>query len=152
MRKARRSVPALLATAAAIGCGSLAFAAPASAAPGGCWGDGGSHTDYLGNTYGTRYCYAYTSGDVMNNGSVAGRLFSGTSWFVCQAEWTGYENPPVGGARNDYWLYTQADTGSAPLRGWGWFPATKVSGGGNYGPIPGLRSCDDIPFFPFPSP
>ena len=52
------------------------------------------------------------------------------------------ENPPVGNARNNVWLYTQGDVSYVPrYHGWGWFPATYVSGGGNYDPIPGLRWC-----------
>jgi hypothetical protein len=152
MRKVMRSVLALFAASTATAAVTLVSASPALAA-GGCSGSGGAHTDYLGNTYGTAYCNAYTGGNVMNGGSVAGYLYAGTSWFVCQENWgSGYPNPPVGGAVNTYWLYTQADTGSAPLHGWGWFPATKISGGSNNGPIPGLRSCDGIPFFPFPTP
>lgn len=71
---------------------------------------------------------------------------------MCQDQWVGYENPPVGSARNNWWLYTQADTSTNFRHGWGWFPATKVSGGGNYEPIPGLRWCGEIPVFPSPTP
>lgn len=145
----RRMLTAALTIAGTAGIG-LTGAAPAQAA--GCSGSGGAHTDNYGNTYGTTYCTAYTGGNVMNNGTVAGYLNSGRSWFVCQAQFTNKPNPAVGSARNNYWLYTQADTGSAPLYGWGWFPATKISGGGNYQPIPGLRQCDSLPVWTFPSP
>ena len=152
MRKIQRSVLALFAALAATACVALVSASPAQAA-GGCWGSGGAHTDYIGNTYGTRYCNAYTGGYVMNGGSVAGYLNAGNSWFVCQEDFgSDYPNPQVGSAVNTYWLYTQADTGSAPLHGWGWFPATMISGGNNNGPIPYLHSCDDYPVWLFPTP
>jgi hypothetical protein len=47
----------------------------------------------------------------------------------------------VGGARNTYWLWTKADHSiDGKKGGWGWFPATKISGGVN-NLIPGLRIC-----------
>lgn len=39
-----------------------------------------------------------------------------------------------------WWLWTQGDVAYAD-NGWGWFPATKVSGGNNWEPIPGLQNC-----------
>jgi hypothetical protein len=48
----------------------------------------------------------------------------------------------VGGARNTYWLWTKADHSiDGKKGGWGWFPATKISGGVNNNLIPGLRIC-----------
>ncbi|GIH01965.1 hypothetical protein Rhe02_00320 [Rhizocola hellebori] len=144
---ARLAAAALMATMAI----TAAVQAPAIAYDG-CWGSGGAHQDYLGNTYGTAWCNAYTGGNVMAGGVSSGYLNAGNSWFVCQEQWVGYENPHVGSARNNYWLYTQADTSTNSKHGWGWFPATKISGGGNYQPIPGLRNCGTIPIFPSPTP
>jgi hypothetical protein len=132
---------------------TVTTAAPAQAASG-CWGSGGAHTDYLGNTYGTMWCHAYHSGNVVAAGVVRGYLYAGDSWFVCQHQWLGRNNPPVGGAQNNWWLYTQGDTSTGDrYHGWGWFPATHISGGRNWEKIPGgLRDCDEIPGSPFPSP
>ncbi|BFU44770.1 hypothetical protein [Krasilnikovia sp. MM14-A1004] len=151
MRRITRLALGVLAAVGLTAGGTFGPTGPAAAAPNGCSGSGGSHTDYLGNTYGTTNCNVYSAGYVRNSGANSGYLYTGTSWFVCQEQWVGYENPSVGSARNNYWLYTQGDDGYAHS-GWGWFPATKVSGGGNYAPVPGLRSCDGIPFFPFPTP
>ena len=138
-------------SALSIAVGLVAVSAGPAQAAGGCSGYGGAHTDVFGNTYGTTNCHAYTAGYIRYNGTNSGYLYAGTSWFVCQEKFPGVPNPPVGSARNDYWLYTQGDVGYSHS-GWGWFPATKVSGGSNYGPVPGLHSCDDYPVFAFPSP
>jgi hypothetical protein len=150
MRKLLRSTAMALALLGAAFAGNLVASSPAQAYSG-CWGSGGAHTDYWGNTYGTRWCNAYSSGYMRAHGSNVGYLYAGNSWFVCQHQWVGYENPAVGSARNNWWLYTQGDD-AYQYNGWGWFPATRISGGVNYGPIPGLRDCGEIPFFPFPSP
>jgi hypothetical protein len=150
MHRFTRLVLGLLGATAMAAAGALGPAGPAAAA-GGCSGSGGVHTDYLNNSYGTTYCNAYADGYIRNSGTNSGYLNAGSSWFVCQEQWVGYENPAVGSARNNYWLYTQGDAGYSHS-GWGWFPATKVSGGGNYAPVPGLHSCGDIPIFPFPAP
>lgn len=77
-----------------------------------------------------RYCHNYQGGYVLGGSwQRHGYLYAGNNWFVCQAR--GGENPAVGSARNNWWLYTQADVGYSN-GGWGWFPATKVSCGGNY--------------------
>jgi hypothetical protein len=107
----------MVATAAA----TMLTAPPAlAAAADGCWGTGPTVTDTLGQRWATRYCNNYRAGDVYNY--VDGR------W------------QPVGEWVNDIWLYTEADEVWA-AGGWGGFPATHVSGGVNYGPIPGLDWC-----------
>ena len=108
------------------------------AAAAGCTSNGPTVTDYWGDRWTTRNCHNYRSGYTWVGNSHSGYLYAGNNWFVCQAR--GGENPAVGNARNNVWLYTQGDVGYS-YRGWGWFPATHVSGGGNYDPIPGLRWC-----------
>ena len=152
MRKALRSAGVALALSALLSAAGVAAGGPASAATD-CWGSGGAHTDYLGNTYGTAYCNAYTSGSVRASGATRGTLYAGNSWFVCQEQWVGYNNPKVGSAENNWWLYTQADTSNGDgYHGWGWFPVTKISGGANWGKVTGLRECGTIPIFAFPTP
>src|SRR4051794_12821284 len=117
----------------------------------GCFARGPDRSRTFGNgipvteSYHTWKCFAYTAGDV-EEGDVQGLLRAGTSWFVCQRKWPGFENPQVGAARNDWWLYTLADVSSGrETNGWGWFPATKISGGGNFQPIPGnLPDCNTV--------
>jgi hypothetical protein len=88
----------------------------------------------------TRYCHNYKGGTVGFGATNTGYLYAGTNRFVCQQR--AGENPSVGSARNNIWLYTQGDVSYSPTyHGWGWFPATYVSGGVNYGPIPGLHWC-----------
>ncbi|GII85138.1 hypothetical protein Ssi03_31280 [Sphaerisporangium siamense] len=115
--------------------------APAAAADG-CWGSGPVVVDPRGARWQTTYCRTYRAGDVYNyvNGSwqPIGRLNAGDNWFACQSH--GPENPPVGDWANDIWLYTEADT-FWETGGWGGFPATHVTGGENYGPIPNLAWC-----------
>jgi hypothetical protein len=41
-----------------------------------------------------------------------------------------------GAAANDWWSYTLGDNGL-----WGWVSAVHISGGSNWGPIPGLAGC-----------
>ena len=117
---------------------ALAPGTRAAAAAAGCTSNGPTVTDFSGARWSTRYCHNYRSGYVWAGNSHSGYLYAGTNWFVCQSR--GGENPPVGNARNNIWLYTQGDVGYS-YRGWGWFPATHVSGGVNYGAIPGLRWC-----------
>ncbi len=150
MRRTIRHLSAALAALPIAAALTLGIAGPASAAAG-CSGYGGAHTDVFGDTYGTTNCHVYSSGYVRYNGTNSGYLYAGTSWFVCQEKFPGIDNPAVGSARNNYWLYTQGDVSYAHSA-WGWFPATKVSGGNNYSPVPGLHSCDDYPVFAFPSP
>jgi hypothetical protein len=116
----------------------------------GCYDRGPDRSRWVGNgipfleSYHTWYCYAYRSDYLVENGNNQGYLYAGTSWFVCQKKWQGQENPAVGSARNDWWLWTLGDV--QYVGGWGWFPATKISGGGNYQPIPGnLPTCNTVP-------
>jgi hypothetical protein len=101
-----------------------------------------------GSTEDTRVRFAYRTGDVINDlGRRVGELKRGLSWFVCQTR-SDRQNPPVGfgpgkTALNDHWLFTVSD--SLPRR-WGWFPATMISGGDNFEPIPGLDICDPRKF------
>lgn len=113
----------------------------------GCWGTGPTVTDFGGDRWHTKYCHNYLGGEVSWDPIGAGFLYAGNNWFVCQARFTGWPNPAVGSARNNIWLYTQADRGvqwyqpGYKYHKWGYFPATYVSGGVNYGPIPGLPWC-----------
>jgi hypothetical protein len=69
-------------------------------------------------------------------------LDAGDSWFVCQRKFKGINNLPVAGAKNDWWLFTLADRAKSPSTGaWGWFPANLISGGDDFKPVPGLRTC-----------
>jgi hypothetical protein len=132
---------------------AIALAAiPAHAnAASGCFTKGPDRSRTFGNGipitehYHTWKCFAYTAGDTEET-FPQGLLRAGTSWFVCQKKWVGFDNPPVGNARNDWWLYTLADVSyGGETNGWGWFPATKIQGGANWGPIPGnLPTCDTI--------
>jgi hypothetical protein len=123
----------------------------------GCWGTGPEVTDTLGNRWSTMYCHAYAGGDVYaygaydddpsepgNSNPVVGYLNAGNSWFVCQVD--GWQNPHVaGGAVNRWWLMTQADRATAAgrdVKGWGWFPANRISGGRPGQRIPGLPDCE----------
>lgn len=135
--RARFAPPArhLTAGTAARNAGIRASAASYS----GCWGTGPTVTDFRGYRYPTRYCHNYQGGQLRLYSRVSGYLYAGNNWFVCQSR-LGIENPRVGTARNNIWLYTEGDVGYA-YHGWGWFPATYVSGGVNYGPIPGLPWC-----------
>jgi hypothetical protein len=135
-----KRILASLGAVAVLATGAIALTPAGASAASGCWGNAGTKTDPEGRTYTARYCHNYQSGDIMYNGDKLGVLYAGDNWFACQKKWVGQENPPVGSARNDWWLYTQGDTGSTH-HAWGWFPATKVSGGGNYEPIPGLPNC-----------
>ncbi|GAB2987772.1 hypothetical protein GCM10023080_061720 [Streptomyces pseudoechinosporeus] len=132
---------ASLGAAAVLAVGAVALTpASASAAPNGCWGNAGQKTGPNGNTYTARYCHNYQGSEVGIGTTVTGYLYAGDNWFTCQQQFTDRPNPPVGDARNNWWLWTQGDEGYSN-NGWGWFPATKVSGGGNYEPIPGLPNC-----------
>lgn len=118
---------------------SAAFATHrAHVAASGCTSAGPRVTDFRGIHYETRYCHNYRGGSLRLYSGHSGYLNAGTNWFVCQQRFG--ENPRVGNARNNIWLYTQGDV-SYGHHGWGWLPATYVSGGTNYGPIPGLRWC-----------
>ena len=120
--------------------GKLPSANASARAAAGCNSAGPTVSDYRGIRFATRYCNNYRGGTVGFGSLDTGYLYAGRNWFVCQQR--AGENPPVGNARNNIWLYTQGDKSyNATYRGWGWFPATYVSGGVNYGPIPGLRWC-----------
>lgn len=132
--KARMAASATRVTA------SAASIRASAASYSGCWGTGPVVTDFRGYRYGTRYCHNYRSGQLDLYGGWSGYLYAGNNWFVCQSRFRSLPNPSVGSARNNIWLYTQGDV-AYNHHGWGWFPATEVSGGVNYAPIPGLRWC-----------
>jgi len=123
---------------------ALAAAVPSAHAAEGCTKAGPKRdTPHPGGAVSTRICHAYRSGDVvdMRRGGVAGVLDAGDSWFVCQRKFKS-PNKPVAGAKNDWWLFTLADRAkSAASGGWGWFPANLISGGDDFKPVPGLRTC-----------
>lgn len=51
----------------------------------------------------------------------------------------------MGSAQNTWWLYTLGDRSNSPEAPWGWFPATKIRGGGNFQRIPGnLPTCNTV--------
>jgi len=135
-----KRILATFGAAAVLAAGAVTLTPASASAASGCWGNAGTKTDPDGRTYTAHYCHAYQSGDIIWYRNKIGELYAGDNWFVCQTKDPSYPNPPVGSARNDWWLYTQGDTGSEH-HAWGWFPATKISGGGNYGPIPGLPTC-----------
>ena len=123
---------------------ALAAAAPAAEPAEGCKLDGPKRdTPHRGGAVSTRICHAYRSGDVvdMRRGGLAGVLDAGDSWFVCQRKFRS-PNKPVAGAKNNWWLFTLADREkSSASGGWGWFPANLISGGDDFKPVPGLRTC-----------
>jgi len=146
----------------------------ATAAPDGCWGDGpwfdpddwhdAPSRDPERFTGPTKFCHAYRGGPLVpsvvpcpgrdldhfscwntfNPPHESGYLYAGDSWFVCQRQ-APRENPPVGSARNTWWLATIGDEAYGLYDGFGYFPATHVSGGDNYEPIPGLPECPKDP-------
>jgi hypothetical protein len=142
----------LLLTAATAAVVAGTAAGPAAAA-GGCsatvpgLSDPPSVTDpFSGKSYASSYCRAYSASFVMSEPKWDGPapvrngvLYTGRSWFGCQTR--GGKNPDLGNARNNIWLYTQADLAYRG-RGWGWVPAVSISGGVDDGEIPGLRWCD----------
>ena len=121
------------------------------AAPGSCWA-GPTVTDWLGRKHQTRVCPTWTGTnllDIPQEGTTkVGYLNAGNNWVVCQSY--GGANPQLGGTRNHWWLYTQADTvsGYPERKGWGWLPATAVSYGGDEEPIPDVPACPP-PFAPW---
>ncbi|MFC7403663.1 hypothetical protein [Georgenia alba] len=144
LRKLKTFVTTAAVTAAATVTGMVALASPtvgatasAATATASCW-DGPNVTDYQGSTYDTSICPTW-KGSVVGFGSTdTGYLYAGNNFVVCQQR--GGENPQHGGARNDIWLYTQGDE-QYQDSGWGWLPATVVSYGGDYQPIPGVPWC-----------
>lgn len=131
-------------------------AAPAQAASG-CHSAGFNRTvvtdvnqtgGYVYSTFPAYYCTAYQSAHLYSwvpGGGVYSTsriLNAGQSWFICQIVIdSSIKNPPVGSALNDYWLYTESDSHPADDSAYGWFPANKISGGGNYQAVPGLPIC-----------
>ncbi|SEC58164.1 hypothetical protein [Streptomyces sp. KS_5] len=115
------------------------LASSGAAAADGCSGNAGQRKGPGGGTYTARYCHNYQASDVGVGNTRTGHLYAGDNWFVCRQKFD-LENPPVGSARNNWWLWAQGDVAYADT-GWGWFPATKVSGGNNWESIPGLQSC-----------
>ncbi|MFF9219954.1 hypothetical protein [Streptomyces viridosporus] len=130
---------ASLGAAALLAAGAVALTPASASAADGCWGNAGPKKGPNGATYTARYCHNYQVADIGVGDTRTGHLYAGDNWFVCQQKFAN-ENPPVGSARNNWWLWTQGDKAYAN-GGWGWFPATKVSGGGNYQPVPGLPAC-----------
>lgn len=143
----RRKIVYLLATVALV-CGmAVTNTGQASAAPGCTPKNPAKYVELPFYPYGRKVpvanCNAYRAGTVWHyRNNPSGELFAGVSWFVCQKQYTGWQNPPIGVWRNDWWLWTLADRPYPGQSGWGWFPATHISGGGNYQPVPGLRPCD----------
>ena len=95
--------------------------------------------------YVTYNCYMYRSSvHVWNHWSsganynladnASGVLNQGTSWFVCQRRFP--VDVTYGSAANNWWAYTLSDNGW-----WGWVNAVYVSGGANWGALPGLATC-----------
>lgn len=145
-----RSLLVLAATVSAVGV-ALAVPSAASAASS-CWGGPRVHelNAYYDAWYDTRYCPTWTGTEVYSTRTpypassyVRGYLYAGTSWFVCQTR--GADNPALGGALNDWWLFTMGDTATDEHAGWGWIPATAVSYGGNWESIPGVPFCTNYP-------
>src|SRR5262245_65158880 len=136
-RLVRITLPAVFGLAL-IGAAVPMTTAPANAVTG-CY----RTSDHAG--YPTYNCYMYRSSvHLWNHWSTAleynladnqtGILYQGTSWFVCQ------RTHPVdiyyGNAVNNWWAYTLGDNGW-----WGWVNAVYISGGANWGPVPGLAVC-----------
>ncbi|MBG0853046.1 hypothetical protein I2W78_14600 [Streptomyces spinoverrucosus] len=135
-----KRILASLGATAVLAAGAVALTPASASAAAGCWGNAGQKQGPGGATYTARYCHNYQGSEVGIGDTATGYLYAGDNWFVCQQQFTDVENPPVGDARNNWWLWTQGDDAYSN-NGWGWFPATKVSGGGNYQPIPGLQNC-----------
>ncbi len=126
-----------LALTVAIAVAAVLMPTPAQAASG-C-SRTANHAGYV-----TYNCYMYRSsvhvwhhyGSAVYHpiDNTTGVLNQGTSWFVCQRRF------PVkiwyGSAANDYWAYTLSDNGW-----WGWVNAVYISGGSNWGTVPGLAGC-----------
>jgi hypothetical protein len=79
-----------------------------------------------------------------------GYLPTGANWFACQT--LGMENPVTYNTEspsphdkpnhNKWWLFTQSeDRGPDGRKLWGWFPATAVTEGEEYQPVPGVPVC-----------
>ncbi|MBI3898730.1 MAG: hypothetical protein HY308_10600 [Gammaproteobacteria bacterium] len=116
-----------------------------------CW-NGPTVTDWRGRNFNTRTCPTWTGSYVnsepwsVGEGALhVGYLYAGNNWVVCQMK--GLSNNDHGPGLNDIWLYTQSDkTLAYPERqGWGWLPATAMSYGGDYQPIPGVPWCSEYP-------
>lgn len=118
---------------------ATAPAAPAAAAS-------GCTTSSVRYGYQTYNCYMYRSSvrlwmhtesstEYFLHDNKQGILYQGTSWFVCQRRFVDVQ-AHYAGAANDWWAYTLGDNGW-----WGWVSAVHISGGSNWGPIPGLAGC-----------
>jgi hypothetical protein len=142
----RARLLALLVPLALLALLALSALTPPAHAAAGCFEKGptrvGPNSHGRVGKVATQFCHVYTSGEVVLGGPRVGVLEAGRSWFVCQRNFPDFPNPKVGGARNTYWLWTKADHSiDSKKGGWGWFPATKISGGVNNNLIPGLRIC-----------
>lgn len=122
---------------AAMVAGAVGIAAPAQAA--GC-SPTSNHAGYV-----TYNCYMYRSSVHLWNhwttsstysvaDNATGVLYQGTSWFVCQRTFPA--GVYYGSAANNWWAYTLSDNGV-----WGWVNAVYISGGVNWGAVPGLAGC-----------
>lgn len=136
---------AMASGAVALTAASPASSTPAEAAPAaGCYAAGTRSIPIDGKGWETRNVYScnvYRSTNlwhIFGDGGFAADagLNTGRSWFVCQFKSGLLDNPAVGSAVNDHWVYTLGDWG-----GWGWFPATHISSGSNWNPIPGVPNC-----------
>ncbi|MEV0618210.1 hypothetical protein AB0I81_33140 [Nonomuraea sp. NPDC050404] len=126
-----------------------AFGAQPAFAAAGC-GDSSRRVidpDVPGVVQRTRTCTVYRPTFIFLEPITAqptGSLTAGRHWFICQRR--GGDNPSVQQrsgrvARNNWWLRTLGDRG-----GWGWAPATHVSGGQDFEAVPGLPNCAQGPF------
>jgi len=136
---------------AAIGL-AIPASTPASAAPGSCYAQNAAVTDDWGRTFSTRYvCPTWTGAalestpyDVHMPFDDSGYMYAASQvWVICQRQ--GGPNQSLGGYQNNWWLYTQGDQARANTWGyrnaWGHLPATAVSYGQNWQPIPGVPYC-----------
>ncbi len=126
----------------------LVVAPGASAAPGqaltssSCY-DNGHNIKFMGTSYNEYQCTTYKTGYTYDDQTRTGELYAGSNWMACQWNFKGYSNPPVGSARNTWWMWTKGDKvlKFPYAEGWGWFPATYVSQGANNSAVPGVAKC-----------
>lgn len=144
------TAPSVTAPVASAPVSSAPASTPVAASGGSCTAGGPTVWSPLGQQHNTVYCPTWRGTNVYGYhvtgeaSQVTGYLYGATNWFACQQQ--GAENPGFGmGYKNTYWLLTQGDvaTGvnSEYIHAWGWIPATAVSYGGDYEPIPGVPFC-----------
>jgi hypothetical protein len=139
--RAKRRLVSLISMMVLITGTAVAVAAPPAAAATGCTK---SSVRYGYQTYN---CYMYRSSvrlwmhtenypsEYRLHDNTSAVLYQGTSWFVCQRRFVNVQ-AYYGSAANDWWAYTLSDNGL-----WGWASAVHISGGSNWGGIPGLAGC-----------